>query len=201
MIDLPNDAEIAAILPYRAGERLLIASSGGHGFVVKTDEVYATMIQDLLPLGLRGMIQSNTALRRELHEERFRAAHPHVMKGRWDHDTLYLWEHQEKFAALLDAWEIANRNDIFNPVGLQRLPYIANSDFHKPKHIYSWKTLLHCEKDPEAIKACIRKNEKVSLTLYRDGISGDALRSDPRLTRAAASDHLPLSLALPGTAA
>ncbi|MDR3440812.1 DNA topoisomerase IV subunit A [Telmatospirillum sp.] len=41
MIDLPNDAEIAAILPYRAGERLLIASSGGHGFVVKTDEVLA----------------------------------------------------------------------------------------------------------------------------------------------------------------
>ena len=80
-----------------------------------------------------------------------------------------LWENQEEFAPLLDAWEIANRNDIFAPVGLKRLPFIANSDFHKPKHIYSWKTLLQCEKDPEAIKECIRRNENVSITLYREG--------------------------------
>ena len=97
------------------------------------------------------------------------AAHPHVMKGRWDRDTLHLWEHQEEFAGLLDAWEIANRDDIFNPVGLQRLPYIANSDFHKPKHIYSWKTLLNCEKHPDAIKQCIRANRDISITLYRGG--------------------------------
>ncbi|MBE0702565.1 MAG: hypothetical protein IH582_05245, partial [Afipia sp.] len=32
----------------------------------------------------------------------------------------------------------------------------------------SWKTLLHCEKDPEAIKQCIRRNEHISITLYRD---------------------------------
>ncbi|NCZ96456.1 hypothetical protein EBZ02_04745, partial [bacterium] len=44
----------------------------------------------------------------------------------------------------------------------------AGSDFHKPKHITSWKTLLFCEKDPEAIKACIRENKDVSITLYRD---------------------------------
>ncbi len=50
-----------------------------------------------------------------------------------------------------------------------RLPFLANSDFHKPKHIYSWKTLLHCEKEREAIKACIRKNEHISITLYREG--------------------------------
>jgi processive 1,2-diacylglycerol beta-glucosyltransferase len=72
------------------------------------------------------------------------------------------------FAPLIDAWEIANRNNIFTPVGLKRLAFLANSDFHKPKHIYSWKTLLHCQKDPEAIKACIRKNEHVAITLYRD---------------------------------
>jgi hypothetical protein len=44
---------------------------------------------------------------------------------------------------------------------------LANSDFHKPKHIFSWKTLLNCEKDPEAIKDCIRRNENISITLYR----------------------------------
>ena len=90
------------------------------------------------------------------------------MKSEWGKNTLYLWENQEQFAPLIDAWEIANRNNIFNAVGLKRLPFLANSDFHKPKHIYSWKTLIYAEKDPEAIKDCIRHNEHVSITLYRD---------------------------------
>jgi UDP-N-acetylglucosamine:LPS N-acetylglucosamine transferase/predicted metal-dependent phosphoesterase TrpH len=102
------------------------------------------------------------------------ASHPHIMKSEWGKNTLYLWENQEVFAPLIDAWEIANRNNIFTPVGLKRLAFLANSDFHKPKHIYSWKTLLRCPKDPEAIKACIRKNEQVAITLYRDGIASPA---------------------------
>ena len=96
------------------------------------------------------------------------ASHPHEIKSEWGKNTLYLWEHVDEFAPLLDAWEIANRDDLFNPVGLRKLPFIASSDFHKPKHIESWKTLLWCEKDPEAIKHCIRLNRDVSLTLYRD---------------------------------
>jgi UDP-N-acetylglucosamine:LPS N-acetylglucosamine transferase len=96
------------------------------------------------------------------------ASHPHIMKSEWGKNTLYLWENQEKFAPLLDAWEIANRNNIFNDIGLKRLPFIANSDFHKPKHIYSWKTLIHAEKDAETIKDCVRRNEHVAITLYRD---------------------------------
>ncbi|MEW6305752.1 MAG: PHP domain-containing protein, partial [Verrucomicrobiota bacterium] len=91
------------------------------------------------------------------------ASHPHIMKSEWGKNTLYLWENQDKFAPVIDAWEIANRNNLFNPIALKRLPFLANSDFHKPKHIYSWKTLLHCEKDPDAIKECIRKNEHVAI--------------------------------------
>ncbi len=96
------------------------------------------------------------------------ASHPHEIKSEWGKDTLYLWEHVDEYAPLIDAWEVANRNDIFNPVGLKKLPFIANSDFHKPKHIHSWKTLLYCEKEAEAIKHCIRVNRDVSITLYRD---------------------------------
>ena len=97
------------------------------------------------------------------------ASHPHIMKSEWTKDTLYLWENQREFIPLIDAWEIANRNNLFSPVSLKRLPLLANSDFHKPKHIYSWKTLLFCEKDAAAIKQCVRLNERVSITLYRDG--------------------------------
>jgi len=95
------------------------------------------------------------------------ASHPHVMKSEWGKNTLYLWENVDKYEPLIDAWEIANRNNIFDCVGMKRLKFLANSDFHKPKHIYSWKTLLFCEKDPEAIKECIRRNQHVSITLYR----------------------------------
>jgi UDP-N-acetylglucosamine:LPS N-acetylglucosamine transferase/predicted metal-dependent phosphoesterase TrpH len=96
------------------------------------------------------------------------ASHPHEMHSEWGKNTLYLWEHVDEYAPLIDAWEVANRDDIFNPVGLKKLPFVANSDFHKPKHIHSWKTLLYCEKEAEAIKHCIRVNRDVSITLYRD---------------------------------
>jgi len=96
------------------------------------------------------------------------ASHPHEMKSEWGKNTLYLWENVDEYAPLIDAWEVANRDDIFNPIGLKKLPFVANSDFHKPKHIHSWKTLLYCEKDAEAIKHCIRVNRDVSMTLYRD---------------------------------
>jgi processive 1,2-diacylglycerol beta-glucosyltransferase len=124
------------------------------------------------------------------------ASHPHIMKSEWGKNTLYLWENQEKYAPLLDAWEIANRNNIFNDIGLKRLPFIANSDFHKPKHIYSWKTLIHCEKDPEAIKDCIRRNEHVAITLYRDFTNAPAHQARHSFDSPAAThyfqDRLPL---------
>jgi processive 1,2-diacylglycerol beta-glucosyltransferase len=96
------------------------------------------------------------------------ASHPHEFKTHWGKNTLYFWENIDQFAPLLDAWEVANRDDIFNPIGLKRLPFIASSDFHKPKHIFSWKTVLFCEKDVESIKHCIRVNRNVAITLYRD---------------------------------
>lgn len=103
------------------------------------------------------------------------ASHPHIMKSEWAKDTLYLWENQERFIPVVDAWEIANRNNLFAPVSLKRLPFLANSDFHKPKHIYSWKTLLQCRKEVAAIKECIRKNDRVSITLYRDELAEAAM--------------------------
>jgi hypothetical protein len=100
------------------------------------------------------------------------------MSSAWGRDTLYLWERKEEFRELIDAWEIGNRDDLFNPVGLKRMPFIAGSDFHKPKHLISWKTLLFCEKDPEAIKECIRTNQDVSITLYRDHRFGMTMKGE-----------------------
>ncbi len=41
MVDLPNDAEIVLLTIYRPATRLLVASSGGKGFLVKSEEVLA----------------------------------------------------------------------------------------------------------------------------------------------------------------
>ncbi|MGB8814582.1 MAG: DNA topoisomerase IV subunit A [Paracoccaceae bacterium] len=41
MVDLPNDAEIVDLMIWRSGERLLIASTAGDGFIVPSEEVVA----------------------------------------------------------------------------------------------------------------------------------------------------------------
>jgi len=72
---------------------------------------------------------------------------------------LHLWKHREKYVDKIDAWEIANRDDLFDRVGLEGLPYIACSDFHDREHLSSWKSLIFSEKETEAIKAAIRERK------------------------------------------
>ena len=72
---------------------------------------------------------------------------------------LHLWKHRERYIDKIDAWEIANREDLFPAVSLERLPFVANSDFHERHHLTSWKSLIHAEKEKEAIKqAILQKN-------------------------------------------
>ncbi len=96
------------------------------------------------------------------------ACHPHYSSEIVVRDTLFLWKNREKYAKYIDAWEIANRDDVFNVISLKKYPYIANSDFHRARHIYSWKTLLNCEKDIDSVKQCIRHNKGVAITLFRN---------------------------------
>jgi len=95
------------------------------------------------------------------------ACHPHHMSD-MSKNTLFLWNNREKYSRHIDAWEIANRDDVFNVISLKKYPYIANSDFHKTRHLYSWKTLLNCEKNIDSIKRCIRHNKGVAITLFRN---------------------------------
>jgi predicted metal-dependent phosphoesterase TrpH len=96
------------------------------------------------------------------------ACHPHHTPDLMTKDTLFLWNNREKYAKYIDAWEIANRDDVFNVISLKKYPYIANSDFHKARHLYSWKTLLNCEKNVDAVKNCIQHNKGVAITLFRN---------------------------------
>ncbi len=76
---------------------------------------------------------------------------------------------REHAVDLVDVWEAANRDDLFAVTSLKHYPYIASSDFHKPKHLHSWKTLIRAEKDWESIKEALRSNVDIAITLYRNG--------------------------------
>ena len=98
------------------------------------------------------------------------ACHPHHRTTRRvEISTCYLWDHRKEISDLVDVWEAANRDDLFSVTSLKHYPYVANSDFHKAKHLYSWKTLLRCEKSWPAIKRALRANVDIALTLFRNG--------------------------------
>ena len=98
------------------------------------------------------------------------ACHPHHRTTRRiEISTCYLWDHRDELVDLVDMWEAANRDDLFSVTSLKHYPYVANSDFHKPKHLYSWKTLVRSEKSWPAIRRALRTNEDVALTLFRNG--------------------------------
>ena len=98
------------------------------------------------------------------------ACHPHHRTTRRiEISTCYLWENRKALAGLVDVWEAANRDDLFSVTSLKHYPYVASSDFHKPKHLYSWKTLVRAQKTWPAVKAALRSNVDVALTLFRNG--------------------------------
>ncbi|OGP65788.1 MAG: hypothetical protein A2169_07055 [Deltaproteobacteria bacterium RBG_13_47_9] len=80
---------------------------------------------------------------------------------------LHLWRYRERYMNKIDAWEIANREDIFGEVSLERFPYVANSDFHKRCHLTSWKSLIFAEKEGESIKKAILE-KKVALFFFSE---------------------------------
>jgi hypothetical protein len=96
------------------------------------------------------------------------ACHPHHRTTRRiEISTCYLWDHRRELASLVDVWEAANRDDLFSVTSLTHYPYVANSDFHKPRHLYSWKTLVRSVKTWPAIREALKANVDVALTLYR----------------------------------
>ena len=116
--------------------------------------------------------QSAEAILREIRRQEAVsiACHPHHRTTRRiEISTCYLWDHREELADLVDVWEAANRDDLFSVTSLKHYPYVASSDFHKPKHLYSWKTLVRSEKSWPAVRDALRSNTDIALTLFRSG--------------------------------
>jgi predicted metal-dependent phosphoesterase TrpH len=65
---------------------------------------------------------------------------------------------------MVDRFELANRTDVFDWVARAGLPAVASGDFHRPEHLATWKTLLPCEKDEQAVVAFLRSALPAYLT-------------------------------------
>ena len=141
------------------------------GVEISKNYISPEMSAHILVLDIKEFIPASQSYEKILLEAKRQnaltvACHPQHLSDN-SRDTLYLWNNRDKYARYIDAWEIANRDDVFNVVSRKKYHYIANSDFHKPGHLYSWKTLLDCEKDVESVKRCIRLNTGVAITLFR----------------------------------
>ncbi len=135
---------------------------------ISKDHSAHLLILDIKAFISAGMDYEDIFLAAKSQETLTVACHPHHTPDRVNKDTLYLWNNRDKYAPYIDAWEIANRDDVFNVISLKKYPYIANSDFHKARHLYSWKTLLNCEKNIDSVKNCIKHNKGVAITLFRN---------------------------------
>ena len=148
----------------------------------------------IVALNIREYISADQSAEEILREIRRQGAlsvacHPHHRTTRRiEISTCYLWDNRKKLVDLVDVWEAANRDDLFSVTSLKHYPYVANSDFHKSKHLYSWKTLLSCEKNWEAVARALRSNVDVALDVVsrtargppRDECDQGSVRNDRR---------------------
>jgi 3',5'-nucleoside bisphosphate phosphatase len=145
------------------------------GAEVTQNRISSRKNSHIIALDIKKYISADQPARDILEEIRRQGAvsiacHPHHRTTRRiEISTCFLWDNRKTLVDLVDVWEAANRDDLFSVTSLKHYPYVANSDFHKAKHLYSWKTLLRCEKEWGAVAAALRANVDVALTLYRNG--------------------------------
>jgi hypothetical protein len=90
------------------------------------------------------------------------ACHPHEM-SEWYANTWYLWNRRKTVGDLVHLWEVGCRWELFPVVSRESLPHMANSDFHRPEHLYAWKTLLNADKTREGVLAALKRGTGIGV--------------------------------------
>jgi predicted metal-dependent phosphoesterase TrpH len=143
------------------------------GAEITQNHVRAKHNSHIVALGIQDFISADLKAKEILEAIREQdgisvACHPHHRTTtRMEIATCYLWDHRKDLAHLVDVWEAANRDDLFSVTSLKHYPYVASSDFHKEKHLYSWKTLIRSAKTWAAIKSALKANVDIAITLFR----------------------------------
>jgi len=121
----------------------------------------------VLALGLEDFLPADGDPLDMLREVRARGAvsvacHPHEMSEFYA-NTWYLWNRRRLVAGMVDLWEVGCRWDLFPVVSREALPHIANSDFHRPEHLYAWKTLLKAEKTAASVLDALKRRSGIGV--------------------------------------
>jgi predicted metal-dependent phosphoesterase TrpH len=114
-----------------------------------------------LAIGLRRFVSVDDGLEAALREARavgaaLIAAHPYPLAAAESSARGTAW-----FAE--DPEWAASAVDRFDWVAVRQLPWVATGDFHCPEHLFTWKTLLACERSEEAVVATLRSSAQCAL--------------------------------------
>jgi len=145
------------------------------GAEITQNHLRAARNSHIIALGLTEWISADQSAEAILKEIRRQGAlsiacHPfHRTTRRLEISTCHLWDHRHALAPLIDAWEAGNRDDLFSVTSAAPYPYVANSDFHRPRHLYSWKTLLRAPRSWQGIQLDLRQQMNVGVLMYRRG--------------------------------
>ena len=134
-------------------------------------------------LGLTSFVGVGDGLEEALRASRAQgaalvAAHPYLPTeagSSWRRTAAFAAD-PARWAPLLDRFELFNRDTLFPWVAAAKLPGIASGDFHVVEHLATWKTLLPCAKDIQAVLAYLRSPRPAFLA---------RLDREPTLTQAA----------------
>jgi len=95
------------------------------------------------------------------------AAHPYSDRDSTPlRATRRIWRERELFRDVIHRYELFNRNETFAWVAAEELPAVATGDVHRAEHLASWKTLLPCDKEPDAVVAYLRSGARGFLTPF-----------------------------------
>ena len=106
------------------------------------------------------------------------ACHPNE-QSEWFANTFYLWNRKDEVKDLVHLWELACRWDLFPEVGKAGFAFLGNSDFHRAQHLRAWKTLVDCEKTPDAVLSALRKGRGLGLTRLNAPTPAPVLGPEP----------------------
>jgi predicted metal-dependent phosphoesterase TrpH len=122
-------------------------AQAGHGVAVGLHEFVG--VDDGLEEALRAARARGAALV---------AAHPYSLAdaGGSSRGTGAFAADPERWAPLVDRFELFNRETLFHWVAEAGLPTVANGDFHVPAHLGGWKTLLPCAREEQAVVDYLR---------------------------------------------
>ena len=129
-----------------------------------------------LALGLRSFVGVDDGLEHAVRAARERgaalvAAHPSTPEtaDQTTRGTAAFGADPERWVPLLDRFELFNRNTLFGWVAESGLPAVATGDFHVGVHLATWKTLVPCAKEEQAVVEYLRSTRPTFLVRLDGG--------------------------------